>query len=129
MNNDPKAILEAYYAALNAHDAKAAIALFAEDAVREDITQPRDSRKIKGKAQIANGIRGRVADNILIEARNFQVAEDKVTCTVQVSTNYWRQRGLAPIEETAEVVVQQGKIVSFTTTLTPETVAKIQGIE
>ena len=79
--------------------------------------------------QIAAGIKARVDDNIEVEAWNFQVEGNKVTCKARVSTDYGRKVGYAPIEETVEVIVDQGKIKEFTVTVIPESYSKMEAAE
>jgi hypothetical protein len=126
---NPEVLLRNYYAAMNAGDAETAIAQFANDAIRKDISIAASHKVVTGKAGIAAGIQARIADNIHIEARNFQVAGNKVTCTASVSTDYGRRLGFAPIEETAEIIIEAGKIQIYTVELTPESVVKVQAAE
>ena len=55
---------------------------------------------------------------------NFQVEGDKATWTAKVWTDEWRALGVAPLDATAEGVVQDGLLKYWTFTKTPESVAR-----
>src|SRR5690242_8366168 len=97
----PVEILQSYYRAMNAGKVDEALALFAEDAIRLDSAAP--ERLVQGKAQIGKGIAARIADHIAIEAHDYQVQGNVVTCIAKASTDYGRRLGFAPVEEAVEV--------------------------
>ncbi len=123
---EPESVVKQYYAALNSRKANDAIKLFAQDAVYLQVTTPDATMAIRRGDWIAMSIEAQLKEHIKAEPCDFQVMGDKIACLVKVSTDHWRQTGLAPIEEMADVIIQDGKIKSFTTTWTQETIHRIQ---
>jgi hypothetical protein len=119
-SEDPLAVVNAYIAALNAHDFDAALALFAEGAVVRVVPAPRGSAHagvFAGEDQIRLYLHRHVFPSVHVEVGSFHILGDKATCTAQVSDDSLRARGVAPVEARIEVVVAGGKIRSLTTTL------------
>jgi hypothetical protein len=123
----PQAILQRYFAAMNAGDAQGALALFADDAVRLDTAVPEQVKA--GKAAIAPGLLARVADHIQIESSEYQAEGNCARCLATVWTDYGRRLGFAPVVEVAEVIVEAGKIKRFAVTVLPESLARIKAAE
>ena len=121
---DPTSIVVAFEDAIRAGDAAAAAAVFAQDAV---LRTP-GGRQLSGSDQIAAYLEGLVAQHFESEVVGTrQVLGDVEQHTALVSVDEWRQLGVAPLEATAQVVVRGGQIEAFSTTLTPESIAKLQG--
>jgi hypothetical protein len=116
---DPLSVMQASLDAINAGIVD--VAAFADDAV---FTTPTGS--FKGKDQIRSAIMADVANHVQIEATNFQVAGDKVTYSFKQSNDRLRGLGIDFINGTTEAIIQNGKIMSLTGTLTPESRATIQ---
>src|SRR5688572_22949745 len=115
---DPLSVMKASLDAVNASNVDAAVATFADDAV---FTTPTGS--FKGKDDIRRAIMADVANHVQIEATNFQVAADKVTYSFKQSNDRLRGLGINFITGNSEAVIQNGKIMSLTGTLTPESQA------
>ena len=123
----PEQIVRRYYQVLNDKQPEAAAALLDEQVTRIGIMQPGDAPKVtQGKAALLARIRLMVEDNVAVDVRDFVVTGDQVTCTVQISTDTTRQEGVAPLEETAEFRLQNGKIIAYQVTLTLASVAKLR---
>lgn len=120
---DPAAVFTTLADALNAGDVDAALALVADDAV---LTFPDMGYVFTGKEEIRGWYEGLVAQNLHIEPSNLRVDGDKVTWSNQVWLDDYRALGIAPLGFTGEGVVQDGKIKSYTETMTDEALAKLQ---
>lgn len=59
---------------------------------------------------------------------NVQATGDNVTCFVQIATDTTRREGIAPLEESAEFLIQEGKIKSYQVVSTPESMAKLKAV-
>jgi hypothetical protein len=78
---DPAAVMDAYTAAINAHDIEAALAFVADDAVYE-----RPTGQFKGKAEIRGFIEGLIARDVKVELiGERQVTGEQVRWTSHVS--------------------------------------------
>jgi ketosteroid isomerase-like protein len=120
-------VVRRYYAVLAAKDADAAAALLADGVERIGILGPDvEPRITKGKDHLIARIRLMIDDNAEVEAREFHVAGNRVTCIASVATDTIRSEGVAPLEETAEFIVVDGKIQSYRVTLTSESIAKLK---
>ena len=126
-SSTPAALLQRYFAAMNAGDADTALALFADNAVRFDSAAPGPAKI--GRAAIEPGLRARVADQIQIETSDYQTLGNSARCIALVSTNYGRRLGFAPVVESAEIVVEGEKIKRFTVTVTADSLARIMAAE
>jgi hypothetical protein len=126
-NTIAEAVLKRYFAAMNAGDANAALALFADDAVRFDTAVPELSKS--GLAAIEAGLRARVADQIQIEPGEYQSCGNSARCMARVFTNYGRRLGFAPVVERAEIIVEGGQIKRFTVTVMPDSLERIKSAE
>lgn len=125
----PEEIVRQYYQLLNDNQPERAAPLLAEDVMRIGIdTDDRPPRITQGKAQLLERIRRMTADNAAVIVSNVQTAGDKVTCFVQIATDTTRREGIAPLEETAEFLIQEGKIKSYRVVSTPESMAKLKSV-
>lgn len=125
----PLSVVQAYYAAVNGGHVNDAVVLFADDAVRTSLAPPNSPMVIIGKEQIRAAIQTRVADSLAVEPYGFQVTDNKVACTTRYATNFLRGEGIAPLEQIDEFVIQEGNIKSYTSTATPESLAKMHEAE
>ena len=122
---DPLSIADAYLAALNAGDVEAAVAFFADDAVRTS-----GPVQVTGKDEIRRDVERLVAMRVSVETVGpRQVAGDRVTWLQNVSTDGARNLGAAPFQVDAELVGQGGKIKSYTTTVRPESQARLDAAQ
>jgi len=121
---DPASVVDAFDAALNAGNVEGAVALFAPDAVIR--TQ---GGTYMGPVQIRALLRELVQQHIRFESSDQQVKGDTETHTAVVSRDDWRNLGIAWLDASAVVVVQGGKIRSFTVTYTPDSVSRLQAAQ
>jgi hypothetical protein len=121
---DPKSVFDGLHAAINAHDVDAALAFFADDAIVQFPNQP-PPNVFRGKTEIRAWLQGDADQNIRVQTEQFEVAGDRMTWIGKVDVDDLRPLGIT-IEGPAEAVVQNGKIISFTFTLSQETLAKLQ---
>jgi len=126
--SDPVAVVTARTDAINAGDVEAAIALFAEDAIYNLIPPPPG---VPGTLTGREAIRARLAELVAQKAEYSlvetpQVAEDTVTALTRYSDDGLRSFGVDFIEGTEEFTVQDGKITSYTWTMTEESLAKLE---
>lgn len=118
----PAALVEAFDAALNARNVEGVVALFAEDGAIKTQTGT-----YTGTAQIRAYIQQIVAQNFqftLVGSR--QVTGDTETHRARVTYDDLRRLGLGSLEAVAEVTVQGSKIKTFSVSLTPESLARLQ---
>lgn len=108
----PLSIARAMTAAINAHDVDGALAYFAEDAVLHVPGQQPNT--YVGKAQIRVWLQDDVDHNISVETEAVQVAGETVTGTARVANDALREGGVRHVTGALELVVQRGKISSFT---------------
>lgn len=113
---EPASIAEALTAAINAHDGNGALAWLAENAVLH--TPDREPAKHIGKDQIRAWLQHDADHNISVEVEAFQVTRQTVTGTARVANDPLRSTGVRRVVGALEIVVQSGKITSFT--FTPE---------
>lgn len=124
---DPAALIKSLVDALNAGNEDAAIAFYADDAVRTQQPPPSGQSGVwTGKEQIRGVTKGMIADHFSVELSNLKVAGDKVTYTCTFYMDTYRKMGVAPLVVSEEAVFEKGKIKSQNVTVTPESLAKIQ---
>jgi hypothetical protein len=111
--------------AVNAWRLEAALALFGDDAVASFPGQPEPNR-FAGKEQIRSWLQSDISEGIHVEASERQAQGERVTWTGRISLAAWRERGIPPIEGQAEAIVRDGRIVSFTYAVSPESLARLQ---
>lgn len=121
---DPVAVLNAFNAAVNAHDVDAALALFAPDAIAQFPNQP-PPNVYRGTQEIRTWLQADAAQHIQVTASNVKVTGDRVTWDASIVIDDVRPLGIS-LDGSAEAVIQNGKIGSFTFTLSDETLAKLQ---
>ncbi|MEM7342600.1 MAG: hypothetical protein AAF485_00015 [Chloroflexota bacterium] len=127
---NPETVLKRYYEAMNQGQAEDAYALFAANAIRRERFQSAPDNVVTDPTHIKAGITARGKDNIVIEAWDFQVDGNKVTCMAKVWTDYGRKAGFAPVEERVEVIVDSyGKIKDYAVMVTPESLARMEAAE
>ena len=119
------AVVLAFEAAQNQGDVEAAVALFADDAV--GVTA--DGTRWVGKDQIRTVVQHSWASGAHIERSRYQVAGDRVTSQAAVSSALLRAMGVGALQVTAEAVVRDGRIQSTTSTLSPESAARLQAAQ
>ena len=115
---DPGAVVDAYRAAMG-NNPEAALALVTDDVVQTIVPPPANSPgPWTGKQQLREHLEFTATNNAVHErVGSAQVQGDKVTMTVMILNNAFRQWGIGAVEHTYEAVVQGGKIKSITITM------------
>jgi hypothetical protein len=119
--SDPLSVFGAYVRALSAGDVEGALALFAEDAVLT-ITPPPPgtSGHWEGKAEIREQLIYGRENSVRSEPMGApQIEGNKVTVRLKVTNKFFVEWGVAPVQFTAEAVIENGKLKSFTNTMDP----------
>jgi hypothetical protein len=125
--SDPATVAAAFLA-IYASDPEGTLALMTDDAVAAIVPPPPGTSGVwSGKEQLRqwNAFRGQQAASVQVIA-GPQVEGNKVTMTVTVLVNDFRKWGLGPVEHTYEIVVEDGKVKSFTAIMAPSERAKVQ---
>ena len=116
-------VINAFYAALNAGEADAALALFADEATWMALT----GETVVGTEQIQRRVQNLVARNQQFEFLLTPRAQrDTVTWRTQETYEELRKLCLDAVEVNGEAVIQDGKITAFRNTRTPESEAMYQ---
>src|SRR5690242_17062005 len=119
---DPASAVTAFIAGENAHNVDAVTALFAADATVSLATGP-----LKGTDQIRAWQQELADGHFSIEVTSpVTVSGTKADYTVTIALDTFRQLGLASLAGTEDMVVENGKITSFTFAFTPEAAAMLQ---
>ncbi len=122
---DPASVVTAFETALNAKNVDAAAAQFAPNAVIKST-----SGTTTGTDQIRAFLQTLVDQNFQFQvAGNRQVTGNTETHQAQVTSDQTRKLGTGPLDATATVVVDNGKITSFTVTYAPQSLAKLQAAQ
>jgi ketosteroid isomerase-like protein len=122
----PLAVVQALDAACNADDLDGALALFAEDAVVQQVPAPLDGGEYRGRAQIRHWLEPQLI-GFHADSHGHQVSGETVTWTAMVMAEMLRRAGLAePVRAEVEAVVRDGKIAALTVMNNPEDVARFR---
>ena len=122
--SEQEVVVTAILAALNLGNLEATGALLADNVVRRIEPAPA-SETVTGKQALLEQARRGVAAHIHFEPSDFRVAGERVTFVHRWTSDANRARGIDFLVANSEVVVQGGKIVSITDTLTVESVAQL----
>ena len=123
----PEEVVTAMIEAENAGDLEAQIALFADDAVYAILPPPPDMPEpIVGTDAIRARRAGVAAVNGESSTEITQVDGNIVTTLSRYSDDGIKSMGLDYIEGVEEYVIEDGKITSYTWTMTDESLAKLQ---
>jgi limonene-1,2-epoxide hydrolase len=106
---DPQVVLQRYIEAQNAGNVDTALPLWVEDGV---MTNTR-GRKVTGQENLRRFIRGNVARNIRQEPEFIETPGDKVTWINRESNDPYRKLKVAPVQQNSEIIVRDGKIISW----------------
>ena len=118
---DPIAVAQAFDAAMNAHDIDAAVALFADNATVHDADQPPGKTDYAGKAQIREWLAFLAPEEkFRIESSNYQANGNVVTYDWKVYARALEGTGLEPEDGSSTATVQEGKILSYSASSSPE---------
>jgi ketosteroid isomerase-like protein len=125
-DTDPESVAGALVEALVAKDIDAAMALLADDAVVTVIPPPTGTSGVfTGKEEIRAWYELLVSWNFRAEISNFQVEGDRATWTTKAWADPFEPLGILPLEYHAEGVFRDGKIASYTDTMTEDSVARL----
>lgn len=123
---DPEAVYRAAYAAQNAGDVEASMALFAENAVSIALPPPPGTNGVFiGKAAIREVTAEFVTRHPQIEFVDFQVNGDTLSFTLLLVEDVFREIGVFPIKFSGVAVVQDGLIQSDTWIMDKDSLARL----
>lgn len=119
-------VFDAFNAAVNAHEVDKQLSFFADDAVASFPNQPEPNR-YAGKDEIRTWLETDADNKIHVETSGVKTSGDTVTATAKLT-----MADLPPgmtIEGTVKVTVQDGKIQTFTFTLSDATVEQLKTLQ
>ena len=119
---DPRSVLQRYVDAINAGDTDAALALWSADGV---MTNTR-GRTITGRENLRRFIQGNIAGKQRLDLESVQTVGDKVTWNNRESNDSYRKLGVAPVQITAELLIQDGMIKSWVAYFPPSEITRIE---
>jgi ketosteroid isomerase-like protein len=124
---DPVAMIMAWNDAQNARDADAALAFLADDAFITLVPPPMegDDGIFRGKEEIRAWWENLYALNGASTVSNCQVEGETVTCLLNYTDDSLKALGLDSIDNEFVVVVREGKIQTYTATMTEESQAAL----
>jgi len=119
---DMASIVNAFISGENAHDVNAVTSLFADNAMVSLATGP-----LQGTAQI-KAWQQELADGhfSIVVTGPLSISGSKADYPVTVALDTFRQLGFASLDGTEDMVVDNGKITSFTFAFTPDSAARFQ---
>jgi hypothetical protein len=122
---DPMSVVKAWHDALNGYDIDAALSYLADEAVIT-IVPPLDggSGVYSGKEEIRSLYEGFLAANFSCALSNCQVEGETVTCIDTYTDDGLKSMGVDFIEGEWVATVREGKIQSYTYTISEESLAK-----
>ncbi|GAC1537950.1 MAG: hypothetical protein NVS2B7_08570 [Herpetosiphon sp.] len=111
----------------NSYDIESALGLFTPDAVVQTLPPPPSGQAVwSGREQVRAFLRWQADEHFHVTSSNLQVSGTTITWNSTVGLDSFRQMGLPTVEVLVEAVVRDGKMCSFTGTLSPETQQKIE---
>ena len=123
---DPLAVIDRLEAMWNTQRLEAVLSLFTDQAVLKILPPPPGkSGCYTGKVQLQPFLQSQIADSH-VWFRSHHYANDHLIWMAKLSSPYFRQRGLDPVECRGEAIIETGKITHLTVTLLPEMVAKLR---
>lgn len=148
----PESVVAAFDAALNAHDVKGGLGLFATDSLVYDLAREVYNNYLSdnnqgaaptcqiwyhvssgigctynGKDAIGDWLSQLALDNIQVkETSGYEVSGNNVTWNLDISIDLYRGFGIAPLASLGQATVQGGKIQFLELSLTTESVAKLK---
>jgi SnoaL-like domain len=114
--------LKRYIDAQNAGELDAALVLWAEDGV---IVNTR-GRKVAGKENLKKFIQTNISRKIKQEPEDIETVGDKVTWINRESNDSYRKLNVAPVQQTSEIAVRGGKIISWVNYFPSGEIARIE---
>ncbi len=123
---DPESAVKSWNDDLNNGDVDAALEYLDDNATITIIPPPPGmSGVFTGKDQIRGWYEGNAAQNGFNEFIEFQVAGEVVSWTSNFGIDEWRNLGIDSLETTGEGIIKDGKFLSYTVTIPPESLAKL----
>ncbi len=120
-SNDPAAALAAFekVAFGSTQDLDAALALFSDNATLTVTPAPAGTSGVwNGKEEIRKGLQYNKQQNVMrVNTGSPKVEGTKATTNAKVTNNFFQMIGVGAVEHTTEVVVEGGKIKSYTSTM------------
>ena len=108
--------------AVNAQDLDAALKLFAEDAV----VNSGGPAPFSGKEEIQGWLEDMFADNFYLEIEIVEVTEDKVVEQDTMTMDSVNDLGIASLQGTSEITVQDGQITALNFAFSEESATELQ---
>jgi ketosteroid isomerase-like protein len=123
---DPLSIVNAWLDALNASDVDTALSYLADEAVVTMVppATPDDDGIFTGKDEIRGWYEGLVAAEGVATLSDCQVEGESVTCIDTYTDGGLQAMGIDAIEGPLVLIVREGKVQSYTFTMSPESMAK-----
>ena len=121
---DPQSVVNAWHDALNGYDIDTALSYFADGAVVTFVPPLAGSGVFSGKEEIRALYEGFVAANFACTLSDCRVDGETVTCIDTYTDDDLQAMGVDLIEGELVGIVRDGKIQSYTFTITPESLAK-----
>lgn len=122
--SDPVSVLKRLFAARNAADADAAVALFDRGGVIVNVVGTR----FAGHDDIRRFLEMTGAQKGRYDLEQVNAAGDRVTWTDLVTNPLYEKLGIAPVQVAGEAVIREGKIESFVTHFPPYSLAKFEQV-
>ena len=119
---DPLRVIRAFQDAINSGNVDAAVTRFAHDAVVSNTL----GRRFVSTAKIRGLIQKNVDAGIHLVPEDLHAVGDRVTWKVSESNSVYQRLGLRVVEMTTSVIVQSGRIKSWTTYFPLDTLARIE---
>jgi hypothetical protein len=129
---DPGAVVAAFYAASNARDLSAAQALVRADTVFTfAVGNPMRPEGVQyvGPTGLAERFDIQASEDVVDQISDVHAADNRVTWTDLHANNGFRRLGVSPLEFRGEAVVENGKLVSLTTTFSPAAVQRLRSAQ
>ena len=124
---DPVAMIMAWNDAQNAGDVDAALAFLADDAFITLVPPPMEGHDgiFRGKEEIRAWWENLYSLNGVSTVSNCQVEGETVTCLLNYTDDSLKALGLDSIDNEFVVIVREGKIQTYTATMTEESMAAL----
>ena len=119
-------VFDGFNAAVNAHDVDKAISFFADDAVASFPNNQPEPTRFAGKDELRTWIETDAANNIHVEASGEKTSGDTITATVKLTEDDLPLD--FALEGTVEATIQDGKIQTFTYTLSDATIEQLKAL-
>jgi hypothetical protein len=123
---DPMSIINAWVEALNAGDIDAALSYLADDAVVQIVpSAPGTSGVFTGKGEVRGWYETIVGQNGVTALSDCQVDGETVTCVNNYAEDSFRSLGIDIVVGEWVAVVREGKLQSYTFTMSEESLAAL----